>query len=272
MKMMNANKAKIKGMTLVEILITIAIIGLLALIAIPNYMRNRAIADKASMEQTMRQVAQKMEQIFWGQNPNEYPPPSAMANGLVTWAAPTNLGNINDLTELLKKLCQQIGTTSMSSTAAQAATASDPALTNFIEQCMSHGSYPLIYVTTAGYQDYFFAAGNSKIGGYFAGGNGGVGFVPGPLIPTNPDDTDLVPIPLPGGGGGGGGGGCGGGYGPFVPSGSGSGGAIIHSGAFFGPDVSTQSTICAPCAPNECSQAATQSDGGGSGAIVAPTG
>jgi len=50
-----------------------------------------------------------MEEIFWGQNPNEYPPVSAFPGGLVQWATPTNLGNVKDLMQYLKKLCEEKG-------------------------------------------------------------------------------------------------------------------------------------------------------------------
>ncbi len=53
---------KQKGFTLVEIMIVVAIIGLLAAIAIPNFVKARARAREASEIQTMRTLASAYEQ------------------------------------------------------------------------------------------------------------------------------------------------------------------------------------------------------------------
>ena len=45
-----------KGFTLVEIMIVVAIIGLLAAIAVPNFMRARAAAQAAAGEASRKQV------------------------------------------------------------------------------------------------------------------------------------------------------------------------------------------------------------------------
>ena len=51
-----------KGFTLVEIMIVVAIIGLLAAIAIPNFVKARARAREPSEVQTMRVIASAYEQ------------------------------------------------------------------------------------------------------------------------------------------------------------------------------------------------------------------
>ncbi len=177
-------KQKKLGVTLVEIMIVVAIIGIVAAFAIPNYLRSRQTADTASLEQTARQIAQKMEQIFWGQNPNEYPPELSMPSGLVTWAAPTNLGNIQDLLELLKKICEQQGK-SLSSGQIGDLTASeiaaDPeAMQALVETCFQNNP-PLTYTTPAGGQTYLFSVSSPNGTNYTAS--------PGGVSQTPPDCT-----------------------------------------------------------------------------------
>jgi prepilin-type N-terminal cleavage/methylation domain-containing protein len=51
-----------KGFTLVEIMIVVAIIGLLATIAIPNFMRARTTAEKTACINNLRQIDNAKEQ------------------------------------------------------------------------------------------------------------------------------------------------------------------------------------------------------------------
>jgi type IV pilus assembly protein PilE len=68
-------KKRYKGFTLVEILIVVAIIGVLAAIAFPSYAEYIKRGKRAECRASMLQAAQQMEKFY--SNNNEYPPASA---------------------------------------------------------------------------------------------------------------------------------------------------------------------------------------------------
>lgn len=62
-----------KGFTLVEIMIVVAIIGLLVAIAIPNLLRARVSANEAAAKASIRTIVTAIENFRADQNPPSYP-------------------------------------------------------------------------------------------------------------------------------------------------------------------------------------------------------
>jgi len=164
--MKTMRNSKKRGLTLVEILIVIAIIAAVSVVAIPNFMRNHQNANSKSFAQTLKQIAQKMEMIFWGQNPNEYPPITAFPNNLHTWAAPTNLGNISDLERLLQTACEEIRKQKFSA----AITGNSELLRQELYNCFTEGT--IDYIVPENLQNYWINFMDPYTTGFYSIGDG----------------------------------------------------------------------------------------------------
>ena len=112
---MKARTALKKGFTLVEIMIVVAIIGLLAAIAIPNFIKARTTAQKNACINNLRQIDGAIQQ--WAlenkQGPSSkvtFPDISGyLKNSVVCPSGGTTFGNSYTITDVATKpVCQKV--------------------------------------------------------------------------------------------------------------------------------------------------------------------
>jgi type IV pilus assembly protein PilE len=77
----SALKSNQRGFTLIELMITVAIVAILASVAYPSYMRHLARAKRAAAEGLMQNVASKQEQYMLNAR-TFYPPVSGSTTDL----------------------------------------------------------------------------------------------------------------------------------------------------------------------------------------------
>ncbi|PJA33351.1 MAG: prepilin-type cleavage/methylation domain-containing protein [Zetaproteobacteria bacterium CG_4_9_14_3_um_filter_53_7] len=90
--MMNMIK-KEKGFTLIELMIVVAIIGILASIAIPQFASYRVKAFNSAAQSDLR-TAQTTFEVFFNDN-NEYPPTEAVQAGAITLGSGASAVTLN---------------------------------------------------------------------------------------------------------------------------------------------------------------------------------
>ena len=84
---------KDKGFTLIELMIVVAIIGILAAIAIPQFASYRVKAFNSAAKADLHS-AQTTFEVFFNDN-NEYPPTTAAATGAITLGSGTSQVTMN---------------------------------------------------------------------------------------------------------------------------------------------------------------------------------
>lgn len=77
-----------RGFTLVELMIVIAIIGVLAAIAVPQFMKYRTKAYNAAAKHDLRVIQTAVEMFYdeWGEYPHAWPPKTGKFDLIDRWA------------------------------------------------------------------------------------------------------------------------------------------------------------------------------------------
>ena len=94
-----------KGFTLPEVMLTVALVGAVTAISIPQYQRIHENVETAKSTQLLKQIQLAIQNLYLDHNPNQFPPTSVMPDGLDVWAAPAALQDIDSMKKSLSELC-----------------------------------------------------------------------------------------------------------------------------------------------------------------------
>lgn len=103
---MRLRQSRRGAFSLSEILISSVIVIALAAIVIPTVRQSLRNSKLDELQYLVVTIQGLMRDIYREENPSKYPPLDVMPEGMIEWAAPTNLQNVQDLMDLLARYCK----------------------------------------------------------------------------------------------------------------------------------------------------------------------
>lgn len=86
----------VRGFTLIELMITVVIVGILATIAVPSYISYQQRANRSAAQQTMMNLASQVEQ--YRLDARNYPSGIGTAAGQIDFTVPAEASNYYNIT------------------------------------------------------------------------------------------------------------------------------------------------------------------------------